>query len=321
MKNLSRKDFLELSAVSILSAPLMGFSSFNSDNKNKKNKELDGGNLNYSDSLGFQVFTLRDLLVDNSETLFKSLANAGIKSIEFFDPSTLNEYVPIVKDYGMKPLASHFLPGYITGNWEYARANNFGPPENYHLDNVIEDCHNNEIKYLGIAIMFPDDRENLDAYKRFAEKSNKAGEKCKEAGIQLYYHNHSFEFENINGTIPYDEMLKIFDPKLVKIELDVFWLTVAGLNPIYWLQKMSEHILFLHMKDLKIGSMLGHFDTNIPKDSFVELGTGMIDYKNILTETRRLGIEYAIIDQDHTQMKDKIESVSKNCEFIKSLGI
>jgi len=103
--------------------------------------------------------------------------------------------------------------------------------------------------------------------------------------------------------------------------LDVFWVTVGGQDPLKWLQKTSDRLLFLHMKDLKKGSQTGVFNFNIPEDSFVELGTGMLDYKPILQLTRKLGIQYAIVDQDSTQMVDKIASVRQNCEYIKSLGI
>jgi sugar phosphate isomerase/epimerase len=75
------------------------------------------------------------------------------------------------------------------------------------------------------------------------------------------------------------------------------------------------------MKDLKKGSKTEVFNFDIPEDSYVELGTGMLDYKSILTEARKVGIQYAIIDQDSTQMEDKIASVRQNCEYIKSLGI
>jgi sugar phosphate isomerase/epimerase len=281
----------------------------------------DGTNKTYADTIGFQVFAFRDMLVNDAPKLFKSFAGAGIRSIEFFNPATLNQYVPIVKDCGMMPLSTHFMPGYITGNWETARKMNMAPPENYYFENVIEDCIKNGIRYMGNAILLEEDRLTLDDYKRVAGKFNKCGEECKKAGVQLYYHNHSFEFEPMQGTTPYEEMLKIFDKDLVKLEVDVFWLTVAGLDPLQWLKKLSDSVLFLHMKDLKTGSKVGIYTFDIPDDSFVELGTGMLDYKSILTECRRIGIQYAIIDQDSTQMEDKIASVRQNCEYIKSLGI
>ncbi len=321
MKTLTRKEFINLSLTSSLALPIIGFGCARDKTKVNPTVEQKQESKRYFDDIGFQVFALRNMLVDNAPPLFKSLAEVVIKNIEFFNPATLNEYVPIVKDCGMIPLCTHFMPGYISGNWETARKMNMAPPDNYFYENIIEDCNKNGIKYMGIAIMLQDDRQTLDDYKWFADKANQCGEKSKSAGIQLYYHNHSFEFEPTRGTTPYEEMLKIFNPELVKLELDVFWVTVAGLNPIYWLQKTGNRLLFLHMKDLKNGTLLGHYNTSIPADSFVELGDGMLDFKSILTEARRMGISYAIIDQDKTQMDDKIASVRKNCEYIKALGI
>jgi len=195
------------------------------------------------------------------------------------------------------------------------------PPDNYYFDDIVADCVKNGIKYMGNAILLEEDRPTLDDYKRFADKFNKCGEKCKNAGVQLYYHNHSFEFSPVQGTTPYEEMIKIFDKNLVKLELDVFWVTVAGLNPVSWIEKLSDRLLFLHMKDLKKGTKTGIYTFDIPDDSFVEIGTGMLDYKTILAAARKAGIQYAIIDQDSTQMEDKIASVRQNVEYVKSLGI
>lgn len=323
MKKLSRKEFISLSVASSLAVPLIGLSLSCKGNVKKAGAAVtpEEASGKYIDDIGFQVFTLRDLLIDNKESLFQSLAGVGIKNIEFFDPATLNDYVPVVRDNGMSPFAVHFMPGYISGNWETARQMGMPPPENYYFENILEDCNNNGVKYAGIAIMLQEERETLDHYKRFAEEVNKKAEQSKAAGIQLYYHNHNFEFEPIQETTPYEEMLKIFDPGLVKLEIDVFWMTVAGQNPLVWLDKVGDRLLFLHMKDLKQGSELGVYDFNIPEDSYVELGTGMLDWETILTKTREMGVRYAFIDQDSTQMEDKIESVRTNVEYIRSLGI
>jgi sugar phosphate isomerase/epimerase len=320
MNKLTRKEFIDLTLLGAIGVPFIRSAAWG----NGQPGIISAGDASaktYADGIGFQVFAFRDALVKDAGNLFKSFAGAGIKSIEFFNPAKLSEYVPIVKDNGMNPLCTHFMPGYVTGNWTMARKMNMAPPDNYYFENVIADCVRNGIKYMGNAILLDEDRPTLDDYKRFAEKFNKCGEQCKKAGIQLYYHNHSFEFQPMQGTTPYEEMVKIFDKNLVKLEIDVFWLTVAGLNPVSWIQKLSDRLLFLHMKDLKKGSKTQVYTFDIPEDSYVELGTGMLDYKTILTEARKAGIQYAIIDQDSTQMTDKIASVRQNVEYIKALGI
>lgn len=319
MKKLTRKEFLSLSAAATLAFPLAGLGC-KGGKTDAKTAAVPTTN-KYIDDIGFQVFALRDALITDAGNLFQLLAGAGIKNIEFFNPATLNDYVPIVKDCGMTPLCTHFMPGYITGNWEEARKMNMAPPENYTYENILEDCSRNGIKYLGVAILLEEDRPNLDAYKQFAEKANKRGEQSRAAGIQLYYHNHSFEFQPMQGTTPYEEMLKIFDASLVKLEVDVFWATLGAQDPLQLLEKTADRLLFVHLKDLKKGSKPGVYDFNIPPDSFVELGTGMLDLKSILTKTREIGIRYAIIDQDTTQMEDKIASVKMNCDYVRALGV
>lgn len=319
MKKFTRKEFISISAASVWAVPLIGTGCGGKKAEIKAAAETETGQ--YIDTIGFQVFSMRDDLINNAGNLFRALAGAGIRNIEFFNPATLNEYVPIVKDCGMTPLSTHFMPGYITGNWEEARKMNMAPPENYTYENILEDCSRNGIKYLGVAILLEEDRPDLDAYKRFAEMANKRGEQSRAAGIQLYYHNHSFEFQPMQGTTPYEEMLKIFDASLVKLEVDVFWATLGAQDPLQLLDKTAGRLLFVHLKDLKKGSDSGVYDFNIPPDSFVELGTGMLDLKKILTKTREMGIRYAIIDQDTTQMEDKIASVKMNCDYVRSLGI
>jgi sugar phosphate isomerase/epimerase len=321
MKRITRKEFINLSVISSLAIPFIGYSCTGKKNKGNISESIDLKPETYAENIGFQVFTMREDLIENAEDLFRSLSAVGIRNIEFFDPATLNNYVPIVKDNGMNPFAVHFMPGYISGNWETAKKMGMPPPENYHFENILEDCNTNGIKYAGIAIMLQEERETLDHYRRFAEEVNKRAEQSKSAGIQLYYHNHSFEFESVDGTTPYDEMLKIFDPGLVKLELDVFWVTVGGQDPVQWLQRISDRLLFLHMKDRKKNSQCGIFDFNIPDDSFVELGTGMLDWKAILTATRDTSALCAIIDQDKTQLENCIDSVRMNVDYVRSLGI
>jgi sugar phosphate isomerase/epimerase len=319
MNKINRKEFIRISMASTLAIPFIGHTG-RKDGTVPSTGQKSTVNT-YADTIGLQVFAFRERLVNDAPNLFRSFASAGVKSIEFFNPATLNQYVPLVKDCGMLPLSTHFMPGYVTGNWKTARQMNMAPPDHYHFENIVEDCVKNGIKYMGIAILLEEDRPALDDYRRFAEKFNGCGEQCRTAGIQLFYHNHSFEFEPMQGTTPYDEMLKIFDKDLVKLELDVFWVTVGGQDPLQWLQKTGDRLLFLHMKDLKKGSRTGVYNFNIPEDSFVELGTGMLDYRAILPVIRKLGVHYAIVDQDSTQMTDKIASVKQNCDYLQSLGI
>ena len=168
------------------------------------------------------------------------------------------------------------------------------PPQNYNFDNIVEDCATHGVKYLGISILMPEDRLSMDDIKRFAESANKHGETSRKAGVQLYYHNHSFEFKPTEGTLPYDEMLKIFDPELVKLELDVFWATIAHNDPLAWIKKLGKQILFLHLKDLAAGTPLDYTVFEVKPEVFLEIGSGSIDFKSIFTVAKEAGIRLCI---------------------------
>ncbi|MGB5497314.1 MAG: sugar phosphate isomerase/epimerase [Maribacter sp.] len=320
-KYISRKEFIRLSAIGAMAIPSLGYIGCKGKQAESKPKDTnDVQEFKYADWMGIQVFGLRELLVENPQKVFKDLAAMGIKNIELFDPATLNTYVPIIKDLGMTALSTHFLPGYISGKWDTVKKIGMAPPADYHFENIVDDCATNGINYLGIAIMMPEERQSLDDYRRFAELTNQHAEISKKAGVQLYYHNHSFEFKPTEGAIPFDEMLTVFDSDLVKIELDVFWATIAHNDPLSWIDKLGDQLLFLHMKDLKVNTPLDYTVFDVDNAAFLEIGDGIIDYKQIMKACKEAGVQYAFLDQDHTAM-DKMESVKKSLEYIKRLGI
>jgi sugar phosphate isomerase/epimerase len=318
-KPISRQEFIKLSTLGVMALPVLGTTSCTS--KQSENSLADETQAyRYSDRMGIQVFGLRDLLVADPQKVFKALAEIGIKNIELFDPATLNNYVPMIKDLGMTALSTHFLPGYISGKWETVKQIGMTPPENYTFENIVDDCAKNEVTNLGIAIMMPEERQTLDDYKRFAELVNQHAAISKKAGVQLYYHNHSFEFKPTDGVLPFDEMLKIFDRTLVKIELDVFWTVIAQNNPLEWIAKLGDQLLFIHLKDLKANTPLDYTVFEVDPAVFMEIGSGSIDYKSVLEASKTAGVQNVFLDQDHTAM-DKIESIKKSYEYLKNLGI
>ncbi|MBL7876979.1 MAG: sugar phosphate isomerase/epimerase, partial [Cyclobacteriaceae bacterium] len=187
-------------------------------------------------------------------------------------------------------------------------------------ENIVDDCAKNEVFNLGIAIMMPEERQTMDDYKRFADLVNQHAELSKKTGVQLYYHNHSFEFQPTAGALPFDEMLQIFDPNLVKIELDVFWTVIARNNPLEWITKLNDRLLFIHLKDLRANTPLDYSVIDVDPAAFLEIGSGSIDYKNILEAAKTAGVQYAFLDQDHTAL-DRMESVRVSYEYLKTNAI
>lgn len=315
-RSLSRKEFIQLSALASMALPVMGLTGCSS----KESNSSDTTALNYSGNLGLQVFGIRELLTQDPQGVFKTVANIGIKNIEVFDPSSLKTYVPIIKDNGMTALCTHFLSGYITGQWETLKKMGMTPPENYRFENIVEDCATHGVNYLGIAILMPEERQSLDDFKRFADLANQHAEISKKSGVQLYYHNHSYEFKPTEGTTPMEVLLKGFDPSLIKIELDVFWAAIAGANPVEWIKKLGDQLLFLHLKDLKAGTPTDYTVFEVDKAAFLEIGSGSLDFSTIFKAAKEAGATHAFLDQDHTAL-DKFDSIRKSYDYIKSLSV
>ena len=131
-KHLTRKEFIKLSAMTSIALPVLGQMSCSQSAKQSESRVIENvkpPEIIYSDRLGMQVFGVRALLEKDAYGVFKTIADIGIKNIELFDPSTLKTYVPIIKDLGMTPLSTHFLPGYISGKWDTVKKIGMAPPE------------------------------------------------------------------------------------------------------------------------------------------------------------------------------------------------
>ncbi len=322
---ISRKEFLRLTGAAAVALPLAGLSCCKS--KSEKTASVAGEKASpetqekYGSHLGIQLYTVRDAFAADPEGTLKELAGIGYKELEFASPDILSKYVPLVNDLGMKVTSTHFLPGFVTGNWEAAGAFGVKKPENYSMENIIEDCVENEVPNLVIAILWPDERKTLDDFKSVAEKANKAGQKCRDAGLQLYYHNHSFEFKPTDGTTPFEAMMSVFDPELVKNELDVFWATVGSQDPVKLMTQYPDRIKMLHLKDLKAGIPGNYTTFDTPKEAFRSVGSGVIDFKKILETAHKTGVRHCFVEQDASTDKEIFQSVADSYNYIQKLGL
>ncbi len=325
MRNISRNEFIRRAAMASMAIPFVGAAGCGAKGVKSETTVAESPaettpGISYIDQLGMQVFGVRELLAKDPQGVLKSLAGIGIKNIELFDPTSLKAMVPMIKDLGMNPLATHFLAGFMTGKWDTIKKFGGAPPADFHFENIVDDCASLGIKFMGISMMMPEERQSMDDYKKFADLANKHGEISAKSGVQLYYHNHSFEFKPDQGTTPFEEMLNRFDPKLVKVELDIFWTLIANNDPVTWIKKLNNQLLFIHLKDLKKDTPVDYTVFEVDHKAFLEIGSGIIDWKSIFEAAKGAGVQYALLDQDYTEM-DKIESVKKSYDYLKQLGM
>jgi sugar phosphate isomerase/epimerase len=167
-------------------------------------------------------------------------------------------------------------------------------------------------KYVNIPWIPGSIRNSPDGLKRAADDFNRAGEMSRKAGIQLAFHDHWIDFvPTPSGKLVYDILLETFDPSLVKMELDICWSTVGGIDAVQYFERYPGRFPLVHVKDLnKIPSPTVAQGSKINGEDVIplmtEVGSGVIDWKRIFAHAHQGGIKHYFVEHDHP--KDPIES-------------
>jgi sugar phosphate isomerase/epimerase len=148
----------------------------------------------------------------------------------------------------------------------------------------------------------------LDEIKTAVEVFSKSGEACKKVGVQFAYHNHTSEFDQVEGHRPFDYILSNTDKNLVKMELDLAWATKANQDPVALFKMHSGRFPLWHVKDL---------DKNTKNPT--EVGNGIIDFKRIFDNAKESGMKYYFVEQDGAaQPLDSVTTSYNNLKKILS---
>ena len=138
---------------------------------------------------------------------------------------------------------------------------------------------------------------------------NTVGKKCKAAGLQLLYHNHDFEFKkNAKGIVPIEYFLTHTDPSEVNFQMDLYWVTKAGADPVAYFDKYPGRFKIWHVKDMD------------KQGRFAPVGTGTIDFARILAKKKASGMKYFIVEQDATFDVQPLEAIKISYEGLKKFG-
>lgn len=264
----------------------------------------------YLDSIGLQLWTVRNQMAEDSQKTLQAVADAGYKQVELMDVSEGVEIAKQAKEIGLK-VASGFI------NWQsICKPETNGVPS---TDDIIATAKEIGLEHLVFGYIAKGSRETVELMKAHAKATNELGKKAADAGMQVCYHNHSFEFEKIDGdTTGYDVLIEELDPDLVKFELDVFWAQVGGWDPLETMKKLDGRISQVHLKDPKPGTPVIYDEGKVPADAFQECGDGSIDMGEVMKLASAIGVTYCHVEQD--QSPDPIASIGQSIEHLKSLS-
>jgi sugar phosphate isomerase/epimerase len=251
---------------------------------------------------GLQLYTLRDEMPKDPKGVLRQVASFGYKQIESYEHGDLGifwgmtpkTFKQCMDDLGMKIIASH-CDIYKDFQRKADQAKEAG------------------LEYLICPYLGP--QKSLDDYKRAADTFNKCGAIAKQAGLRFAYHNHDYSFKLVEGQFPQDVMMKGTSADLVDYEMDIYWVVTAGQDPIQWFNKYPNRFTLSHIKDRKKGAP--PTDT----DASVVVGTGSIDYTQILKVAKEKGLKYFLAEQERYDNTTPIAAVKDIAAYLKNIKI
>jgi sugar phosphate isomerase/epimerase len=232
-----------------------------------------GGRL---ERIGIQLYTVRGELAKDVEGTLSRIAEIGFKEVEFagYPQGTARSLRTMLDRLGLTAPSSHVGMQAVRGEWE----------------RTLDEAGTLGQRHIVVPSVPVSERRTLEEWKRVAAAFNKAGEIAKGRGIQFCYHNHDFEFAELEGSVPYDLLLRETDPSLVKLELDLYWVSKGGRDPLEYFAKWPGRFPLVHVKDMDA----------TPRKFFADVGSGTIDFKRIFSQAEQAGIRHYFYEQDST---------------------
>jgi sugar phosphate isomerase/epimerase len=287
-KKQSRRDFLKISATGALGAMASSHNGYKADIK--------------SFGIGLQLYTIRDAMKTDVQGSLKKVSDMGYKYLElasyadgkFYGIEPV-KFKRMVNDLGMEILSSHTEVEAQGITLENAKK-------------MAEDHAKLGVKYCIQPWVVEEARKTVASYQKMVADWNKVGGIMKESGIQFGYHNHNFEFNRVEGKVPYfDIFLTELDKNLVTMELDLFWVTKAGQNPVEIFKKYPGRFQLFHMKDMF--TRQAPFFTTTGVTDFAPVGAGVINFKEILAAKDIAGMKYMLVEEDKSREEKPFDDI------------
>lgn len=283
---MKRRDFIQSSLMAAGALTMSSNFAFAADKK----KEI-----------GLQLYSLRDIINQDPKGALKKVADFGYTSVETYGYNdgklfgmTNAEFGAYTKSIGLKVTSGHYgIDLAKSDQWERA----------------VKDAKAIGQKYMVVPYLDEKQRgTTIDSIKQICAALNKAGEVCKKNGIRFGYHNHAFEFDKVEGEVIYDIMLKELNPKLVTMEMDLYWVYNAGYDPIKYFEKYPGRFEMWHVKDMD----------KADRNRNADVGTGTIDFKALFAKAKLSGLKYFFVEQE-TYPESSIKSIEASAVNIKSI--
>lgn len=242
--------------------------------------------------ISVQLYTVRDVMEKDPWQGLEKLSQIGFKNVELagLHGKSAEEWAENLHRFGLQAVSSHC-----------------GLAE---LENSLDDVVNqaNMLGYRYVICPYVSEEEYAGGWLPLAARLNEIGRRLFDADITFAYHNHDFEFAKVGTDTGLDLIFKNTNSSYVVAELDVFWAQFAGFDPGPLIVNMAGRIPLVHFKDMDLDR------------KFTEVGSGVLDWDEIIESAHAAGTEYAVIENDQPAI-DSMESVRISREFLLQCGL
>lgn len=223
------------------------------------------------ETLGLQLYTVRDLMSEDVESTLEFVARVGYREVEFagYFGRSPRHVRTTLDGLGLTAPSMHTDLGGLSS-----------------LDETLEAAQVIGHKYVVVAWIPPEQRSSLNDYMRIAGRLNEAGDRAARAGIQLAVHNQAYDFQRMDGDLPYDVLLDECDPGLVEMQADLFWMRRGGVDPIEYFRAWPGRFSSCHVKDMDAEGRM------------VTVGEGVMDFERIFQNAEVAGLKHYFVEHD-----------------------
>lgn len=244
-------------------------------------------------TVAVQLYTLRDFCDKDFDSVLERVAKIGFGAVEFggFHGRAPSDLRKTLDRLSMRAVSAHIGLDRLSDD----------------VAGVVRDARALGLKYVVCPGIFEEKKLTAERYGAVARILQDAGEELREAGLQLAYHNHAFEFEKFGGKTGFELLAEGTDPNAMKFEIDTYWVNEAGLDPSKFIKGVGKRCPLLHMKD------------RAKDGTFAEVGSGTLDFASIFEVAETIGVEVFIVEQDSCP-RDPFDCIETSLRYLRSKG-
>ena len=247
--------------------------------------------------IGVQTYIVRDTIGKDFAGTLRKLAGMGFQTVEMCSPPGYGkDWEPLTKLTAPQMRETIQAAGLSCESCHYPFVE-----LQEHLDERVAYAKELGLTQMVVSGFWMKKDATLDDWRKSADACNRLGERTRKAGIQLAFHNHHFEFAQIDGALIYDELMNRLDPELVKMQFQVAVVNI-GYKAVTYFKKFPGRFISLHLADY-----------SAEKKQAVPVGQGIVDWKELFSEAKAAGVKNYFVEVG-------TELLKPSCEFLRGLN-